>query len=93
MMSIRFGVIAGLAFLVVAGNVVAQPPGNEAGESAVTPDTRTALGLDPAAREGLKQTMREHLEALQAIVAALAQENYEKASSVSHEELGFCEAP
>jgi hypothetical protein len=90
MMSTRFGlIIAGLTFLVVMGDVIAQSPGKEAGNSAVTPDTRTALGLEPAAREGLKQTMREHLEALHVIVAALAQENYEKASAVAHEDLGF----
>jgi hypothetical protein len=33
--------------------------------------------------------MREHLEALHAIVAALAREQYEKAAAVAHEELGF----
>jgi hypothetical protein len=89
-MPTRFGlIIAGLTILVVVGDVVAQSPGNEAGKSAVTPDTRTALDLDPAARKGLKQTMREHLEALQAIVAALGQENYERAAAMAHEELGF----
>jgi len=33
--------------------------------------------------------MREHLEAIQAILAALTQQNYEKAAAVAHEELGF----
>lgn len=47
------------------------------------------LGLPLAVQEGLKLTMREHLEALRAIVAALAQEDYEKASAVAHEDLGF----
>ncbi len=90
MISARLGVIiTGLTILVVLGNAVAQSPDKEVGKSTVTPDTRIALGLDPAAREDLKQTMREHLQALQAIVAALAQENYEKASAVAHEELGF----
>jgi uncharacterized protein (DUF305 family) len=35
------------------------------------------------------QTMQEHLMALQAIVAALSREDYEKGSAVAHEELGF----
>ena len=34
-------------------------------------------------------TMREHLSALQAIVSALAQGDYDKASTVAHTELGF----
>jgi uncharacterized protein (DUF305 family) len=33
--------------------------------------------------------MQEHLQTLQVIVAALAQEKYEKASAVAHEKLGF----
>jgi hypothetical protein len=61
----------------------------EAEPSAMTKDNRQALGLDPPAQEGLRLTMREHLEALQAIVAALAREDYEKAASVAHEDLGF----
>ena len=50
---------------------------------------RVALGLQQAAQEGLKLTMREHLESLREMVAALAQEDYEKASAVAHEDLGF----
>jgi cytochrome c556 len=50
---------------------------------------RQALDLAPAVQEALKLTMREHLEALQAIVAALAQEDYQKAAAVAHEDLGF----
>jgi len=37
----------------------------------------------------LKQTMREHLEAIEMIVSALAREDYKTASVVAHEELGF----
>ncbi len=63
--------------------------GKQAGPSAMAKDSRQALGLSPAVQEGLKLTMREHMESLQAIVAALAQEDYEKAAAVAHEELGF----
>lgn len=52
-------------------------------------DQRTALDLPPAVRSGLNQTMREHLEALQAIVSALAQGDYQKGAEIAHEELGF----
>jgi hypothetical protein len=48
-----------------------------------------ALGLPPAVQEGLKLTMREHLESLQAIVASLGRQEFEQAAKVAHEELGF----
>jgi hypothetical protein len=50
---------------------------------------RMALSLPPAAQEGLKLTMREHLEAIDAIVAALAQEDFAGAATLANEELGF----
>lgn len=50
---------------------------------------RMALDLPPASQEGLKLTMREHLEAIDAIVAALAREDFAKAASLANEELGF----
>lgn len=50
---------------------------------------RIALNLPLPAEEGLKLTMREHLEALDAIVAALGRKEYGKASKLAHEELGF----
>ncbi len=50
---------------------------------------RMALDLPQAAQEGLKLTMREHLEAIDAIVAALSQENFAKAAILTNEELGF----
>ena len=37
----------------------------------------------------MKLTMREHLEALQVIVAFLGQEKFDQAATVAHEELGF----
>jgi hypothetical protein len=50
---------------------------------------RMALNLPPAAQEGLKLTMREHLEAIDAIVGALAREDFAKAAILANEELGF----
>ena len=50
---------------------------------------RTALNLPPVAQEGLKLTMREHLEAIEAIVGALAREDFAKAATLANEELGF----
>ncbi|RPH81868.1 MAG: hypothetical protein EHM80_01025 [Nitrospiraceae bacterium] len=52
-------------------------------------DERVALGLSQAAEAGMKLTMREHLEALQAIVAGLGRQEFEQAAKVAHEELGF----
>jgi hypothetical protein len=50
---------------------------------------RIALNLHPAAQEGLRLTMREHLEAIEAIVAALAREDFTRAATLANEELGF----
>jgi hypothetical protein len=50
---------------------------------------RMALDLPQAAQEGLKLTMREHLEAIDAIIAALAREDFAKAALLTNEELGF----
>ena len=52
-------------------------------------DERVALGLGAVAEAGLKLTMREHLESLQAIVAGLGRQEFEQAAKVAHEELGF----
>lgn len=50
---------------------------------------RMALDLPQAAQEGLKLTMREHLEAIDAIVAALSREDFARAAILTNEELGF----
>lgn len=52
-------------------------------------DERAVLGLGPAAESGLKLTMREHLEAIRDIVAALGRQDFEQAAKVAHDELGF----
>jgi hypothetical protein len=48
-----------------------------------------ALGLSQSAEAGMKQTMREHLEALQAIVSGLGRQDFERAAKIAHEQLGF----
>jgi hypothetical protein len=83
-----------LTMLVVVSRVVAQPThpppnGPEAGEVPAASDPRISLNLNPATQGVLKQTMQEHLQALQGIIAALAQEHYDRASAIAHEELGF----
>lgn len=84
-MRVRTTALAVLAVLpVVMGSATGAP-----GETPAGPDPRVALHLAPQARERLLATMREHLEALQAVVAALARERYEEAAKVAHEELGF----
>jgi hypothetical protein len=87
-----FGTI--IMFWVIAGVAMAQIEHHDSmGKEAAAPpnanDNRVALGLKPAVEDSLKLTMREHLEALQTIVAALAREDYEKAAAVAHEDLGF----
>ncbi len=54
-----------------------------------TSDSRVPLNLPPAVREVMNQTMREHLETLQKIVAEMAGGRYDEAASLAHEELGF----
>jgi hypothetical protein len=61
----------------------------ESNMSKVPLTPRMVLNLSPAAQEGLKLTMREHLEAIDAIVSALAQEDFAKAATLATEELGF----
>ena len=86
--------IAMLMMLAASGSVTAEPAyppphGKETAQAPAVPDTRVSLNLTPAMQEVLKQTMREHLEALRAIIAALAQEDHEQASAIAHETLGF----
>jgi cytochrome c' len=63
--------------------------GDEPIASPQTIDRRIPLKISPATQEAVRRTMREHLDALRAIIASLAQEDYAKAAAVAHEELGF----
>lgn len=85
-------IIAGLTIVTSTGIAAApehrHPAGNGATKAA-TSDNRVTLNLNPTAQEGLKLTMREHLAALQEIVASLAHEDYKQAAAVAHRDLGF----
>lgn len=74
---------AALLALALATPAGADPPSSPAA------DAPTVLHLDPAVREVMLGTMREHLEAIDAIVAALAQGDYDGAAATAHRELGF----
>jgi hypothetical protein len=52
-------------------------------------DERVTLDLSEQASVGMKLTMREHLEAIRDIVAALGKQDFEQAAKVAHDELGF----
>ncbi|HEX5646359.1 MAG TPA: hypothetical protein VFX56_05265 [Nitrospira sp.] len=52
-------------------------------------DKRVVLGLSLVAEAGLKLTMREHLESIRDIVAALGRQDFDRAATVARVELGF----
>lgn len=78
-----------LAVVVDAQHEEGHPMIKEGASAERRQDERVALGLGPAAEAGMKLTMREHLESLQAIVADMARQEFEQAAKVAHEELGF----
>lgn len=90
--SIGMGVIA---VMVASLSVVGARPtavraaAQEPSQPGAASDARVRLDLKPAQREALKLTMREHLESLDAIVAALARQDYRTAADVAHVDLGF----
>lgn len=60
------------------------------GVSAVhLPDVRTPIPLGPEARQEHRAVMQQHLETIQAIVAALADEDYRLAQGLTESHLGF----
>jgi hypothetical protein len=86
------GGLAAVLSLAVVGEVQPQHdhPTAKGGSSVESQrDERMALAMGSAAEAGLKLTMREHLEAIHDIVAALGQQDFEQAAKVAHEELGF----
>ena len=54
-------------------------------------DGRTKLNVPPMMQEHQKRNMREHLRAVQEIVALLAAGDYEKGSQTAREKLGLSE--
>jgi hypothetical protein len=89
--SIGWGVAAFLCLAVVveAQHQQEHPMAKDGAPVERHQDERMALRLSPAAESGMKLTMREHLEALQAIVAGLGRQEFEQATKVAHEELGL----
>ncbi len=89
--SIGLGVTAVLSLAVVgeAQHQHGHPMAKAGASVEAHPDERTALGLGAGAEAGLKLTMREHLEAIRDIVAALSRQEFDAAAKVAHEELGF----
>jgi hypothetical protein len=81
--------LSSLATVVGAQQGHDRPAIGEEIHAGTTPDDRVVLNLSRLAETGLKLTMREHLEALQAIVASLGRHDFERAAKVAHEELGF----
>ncbi len=81
--------VVGLAVLAAAQHEHGRAMQDETARVESREDRRAALGVGPTAEMGLKLTMREHLEAIRDIVAALGRQDFEQAAKVSHEELGF----
>jgi hypothetical protein len=81
--------VLSLAVVVDAQHDHGHPTIKDVAPAGKPQDERVALGLSQAAEAGMKLTMREHLEALQAIVASLGRQEFEQAAKVAHEELGF----
>lgn len=82
-------VLVSLAVAVDARHEHGHPQGKRDAPAAIQQDERVSLGLSRQAEAGLKLTMREHLEALQAIVASLGRQDFAQAATVAHEALGF----
>jgi Cytochrome C' len=79
-----------MALVMVVLSAVAPAVGQAAPQpDAASSGPRVRLDLQPPQQEALKATMREHLVVLEAIVSALARQDYNTAASVAHLELGF----
>lgn len=91
--------MAGLAAIALLSGLGGAEPGPQprGGEGAAAldfsdqplPDTRKPLGLPPAAGAEHRAVMLQHLETVQAIVAALADENFVLAQGLAETHLGF----
>lgn len=79
-----------VALLVLATGCVEQKPVSQAGVTPLhLPDVRTPIPLGPDARQEHRAVMLQHLETIQAIVAALAEEDYRLAQGLTESHLGF----
>ncbi len=75
--------------MVEAQHEHGHPVNKEGASTESRQDERVALNLNEQASAGMKLTMREHLEAIRDIVAALGQQDFKQAAKVAHDELGF----
>jgi hypothetical protein len=89
LMGVGLSAVLGLAVAVETQHEHGHPMAKEGAPAEPHQDERVALGLAPRAENGLKLTMREHLEAIRDIVAALSRQEFDAAAKVAHEELGF----
>ena len=85
---------AGLACMVVVVGLmtgcVEQHTSSARGVTPVhLPDVRTPIPLEAEARQEHRAVMLQHLETIQAIVAALADEDYRLAQGLTESHLGF----
>ncbi len=69
------------------------PMSKEGGLTESLPNQHVLLRLSQEAEAGMKLTMREHLEAIRDIVAALRRQDNEPAARTVHEELGGDRVP
>lgn len=75
--------------LTVSSCADTQPLGATASSDLTVPDTREPIGLSAEAGKTHRDVMLQHLETVQAIVAALAEEDYERAQGLTEAHLGF----
>ena len=89
---IRLAVIPLVSFaaLIASGCAEQKPASGLNGVTPVhLPDVRTPVRLDADARQEHRAVMLQHLETVQAIVAALADEDYRLAQGLTETHLGF----
>ncbi len=77
------------SILAVAGCADGHAVGAGASSDLTVPDTREPIGLPAEAGRAHRDVMLQHLETVQAIVAALADEDYERARGLTEAHLGF----
>ncbi len=87
----RAGAFCLSALLLIASGCAEQHPVPPAdGVTPVhLPDVRTPIPLEADARQEHRAVMLQHLETIQAIVAALAEEDYRLAQGLTETHLGF----
>jgi hypothetical protein len=88
-MSVGLGLAALVSLAVAADAQHDHSTAKKGSPPVIQQDERVTLHLSQSAEAGLKLTMREHLEAIRDIVAALGRQEFEQAARVAHEELGF----